>query len=331
VCLHIFCLLLGFQAFFLYRMRLEQDLKSMDMSLTRDIKKSGPPEPTTTSKNLTASATTTTTTETHKEMPGARIMGESAFLMSDPVMVQPSATEGGGADARQIMRLLDALQTLGNENTHLLAEVEGARAAREEAKKAESMMEQFKKEYSQRFASLRGALDIIRDENTHGVDNHTINVRGPETDMDANTRRLQEELGQERQILMRREQKIASLQSELERQKAENAVREEALHKYEKFYRQVKERNEQKKRRAAASTSAAVTSGSDNNIGGSVVIVQQQGQQQVKQKQRRPIAPGNGRSDLNMVPRHPNSTAGGGRAAQHGPGKKGTGPSRRGK
>ena len=79
-------------------------------------------------------------------------------------------TEGGGAadqgassaNTKQLMRLMDALKTLGDENAHLLREVEEAEAARMEAKAAKEQMAKFKSEYGKRFENLKAALEKFR-------------------------------------------------------------------------------------------------------------------------------------------------------------------------
>ena len=67
------------------------------------------------------------------------------------------------ANTKQIMRLMDALKTLGDENANLLREVEEAEAARLEAKAAKEQMAKFKGEYGKRFAHLKAALQKFRE------------------------------------------------------------------------------------------------------------------------------------------------------------------------
>lgn len=80
-------------------------------------------------------------------------------------------TQGGGsstdpsassANTKQLMRLMDALKTLGDENANLLREVEDAEAARMEAKAAKEQMARFKSDYGKRFESLKAALEKFR-------------------------------------------------------------------------------------------------------------------------------------------------------------------------
>jgi hypothetical protein len=69
------------------------------------------------------------------------------------------------ANTKQLMRLMDALKTLGDENANLLREVEQAEAARMEAKAAKEQMARFKHEYGKRFEHLKAALKKFRESN----------------------------------------------------------------------------------------------------------------------------------------------------------------------
>lgn len=69
---------------------------------------------------------------------------------------------GQPANTKQLMRLLDSIKTLGDENAALLREVEDAEAARAEAKATKEQMQRFKAEYGKRFAALKSALEKFR-------------------------------------------------------------------------------------------------------------------------------------------------------------------------
>jgi regulator of protease activity HflC (stomatin/prohibitin superfamily) len=69
---------------------------------------------------------------------------------------------GQPANTKQLMRLLDSIKTLGDENAALLREVEDAEAARAEAKATREQMGRFKAEYGKRFAALKSALEKFR-------------------------------------------------------------------------------------------------------------------------------------------------------------------------
>ncbi len=89
------------------------------------------------------------------------------------------------ANTKQLMRLLDSLKTLGDENAALLREVEEAEAARMEAKAAREQMKRFKTEYGQRFAALKAALEKFRKgypENNNNNSNTTAPTRSSSHD-----------------------------------------------------------------------------------------------------------------------------------------------------
>lgn len=75
---------------------------------------------------------------------------------------------GQPANNKQLMRLMDSLKTLGDENAALLREVEELDAARLEAKTARTEMKRFKAEYGKRFATLKAALEKFRQEHPQG-------------------------------------------------------------------------------------------------------------------------------------------------------------------
>lgn len=95
---------------------------------------------------------------------------------------------GGAADAsassantKQLMRLMDALKTLGDENANLLREVEEAEAARMEAKAAKDQMAKFKAEYGKRFENLKAALEKFRKGYPEQVQGTSTNESNPVT------------------------------------------------------------------------------------------------------------------------------------------------------
>jgi hypothetical protein len=76
-----------------------------------------------------------------------------------------AATDGvQPANTKQLMRLMDSLKTLGDENATLLREVEDAEAARMEAKAAREQMKRFKTDYGKRFGALKAALEKFRQD-----------------------------------------------------------------------------------------------------------------------------------------------------------------------
>ena len=77
-------------------------------------------------------------------------------------VIHPASTSGGSASAKELMRLLDTIRTLSDENAALLRGVETAQGARHEAKAAQEQMRQFKFEYGKRFETLKKALEKFR-------------------------------------------------------------------------------------------------------------------------------------------------------------------------
>ena len=69
-----------------------------------------------------------------------------------------SGNDGQPANTKQLMRLLDSIKTLGDENAALLREVEDAEAARAETRAIKEQMRRFKAEYGKRFGALKAAL-----------------------------------------------------------------------------------------------------------------------------------------------------------------------------
>ena len=142
------------------------------------------------------------------------------------------------ANTKQLMRLMDSLRTLGDENAALLREVEDAEAARMEAKAAREQMKRFKEEYGKRFAALKEALEKFRkgypgDSTASGELNP---VTSSEFSRSASTS----------DQLQRQEQLIRKLTADLKKEKEEGKKKDGALRKYESFYREVKARSAQK-------------------------------------------------------------------------------------
>ncbi len=91
-----------------------------------------------------------------------------------------SDVQGGQpTNTKQLMRLMDSLKTLGDENAALLREVEEAEAARLEAKAAREEMKKFREEYSGRLTKLKAALKKYAQEYppVNGSTTHPIETR----------------------------------------------------------------------------------------------------------------------------------------------------------
>jgi len=139
-------------------------------------------------------------------------------------------------NTKQIMRLMDSLKTLGDENAVLLREIEELEAARSEAKAGRETMRRFKMEYNKRFSTLKNALEKFRQENQSG--NNTGNGPVNTSDFMKNATLLDQ--------LQRQEQLIQKLTRDLKKEKEESKKKDSALRKYESFYRDIKARSAQK-------------------------------------------------------------------------------------
>lgn len=135
------------------------------------------------------------------------------------------------ANTKQLMQLMDSLKRLGDENASLMREVEEAKAARSEAIAAKKMMEQFKREYSQRFMKVKEALEKYprnAPDNPIATAEYTKSASAAE--------------------LQKRDQMIKTLAADLRKEREDSKKKDTALRKYEGFYREVKARSAEKAR-----------------------------------------------------------------------------------
>lgn len=162
----------------------------------------------------------------------------SQVLTSSVISLASHAGDGSGqqqqpANTKQLMRLMDSLKTLGDENAALLREVEQAEAARAEAKAAKEQMRRFKEDYGKRFAVLKEALEKFRkshpDTNGNPVASSEFARSATASDQQA-----------------RQEALIKKLTADLKKEKEDSRKKDAALRKYESFYREVKARSAQK-------------------------------------------------------------------------------------
>lgn len=138
------------------------------------------------------------------------------------------------SNTKELMRLLDTIKTLGDENVALMREVEEAQAARQEAKVAKEQMKRFKEEYSKRFRNLQAALEKFRKAYAENPGQTKKNHHLLSSDL-ASTLESQ-----------KKDQMIRQLAAELKKEKEESKKKDAALRKYESFYREVKARSAQK-------------------------------------------------------------------------------------
>ena len=184
-----------------------------------------------------ASALASSTTSLSNSMVGIRSANVGANHMNRDASMAP-------ANTKQLMRLLDSLKTLGDENTSLLREVDDAKKARLEAKAARESMRQFKDDYARRFATLKAALDKFRSQYPDQRSND--GAKGPSNNnIVSKSDFIQTKTMMEMQ---KRDKMIQKLTSDLKAEKADGKKKDDALRKYESFYKEVKARSEQKTR-----------------------------------------------------------------------------------
>jgi hypothetical protein len=166
----------------------------------------------------------------------------SQVLSASVISLAPGTTgqhhQQQSANTKQLMRLMDSLRTLGEENATLLREVEDADAARMEARTAREQMKRFKEEYSKRFVALKEALEKFR----KGYPGDTSVNGEPNPVTSSNFARIASTSDQ----IQRQEQLIRKLTADLKKEKEESKKKDGALRKYETFYREVKARSAQK-------------------------------------------------------------------------------------
>lgn len=185
---------------------------------------------------------------------GASVLAAStASLSNSMVGVRPNVgnqahyTATSQENTKQLMRLLDSLKTLGDENASLLREVEEAKKARLEAKAAREEVNRFKEEYNRRFATLKAALqksNQMTDQMSQGT--HVPPVI-------STSKFVKNQTSAE---IEKRDKLIQKLQAELKQEKTNSKKKDDALRKYENFYKEVKARSEQKKRQKEAEQNA---------------------------------------------------------------------------
>jgi hypothetical protein len=172
----------------------------------------------------------------------------SQILSSSVISMAGGDTHGGFGhgnlnNTKQLMRLMDSLKTLGDENAALLREVEEAESARMEAKAAKEQMRLFKEEYTQRFATLKEALEKFR--KGYPASDSTAATSGEAIVNPVSTSEFVRSASASDQI-QRQEQLIRKLTVDLKKEKDESKKKDAALRKYESFYREVKARSAQK-------------------------------------------------------------------------------------
>ena len=169
----------------------------------------------------------------------SHIMSASISSVSGRPAQNGSHPQDNAISIKEMMRLLDTVKTLGDENNALMREVEEAQAARHEAMVAKEQMKRFKGEYSRRFTTLKAALDKFRKEYAENPSQQTKmkNHQLLNSDFAKTTSLLESQ---------KKDQIIRQLAAELKKEKEESKKKDAALRKYETFYREVKVRSREK-------------------------------------------------------------------------------------
>ena len=174
-------------------------------------------------------------------------------VLAGSVLSIASSRQQESTNTKQLMRLLDSIKTLGDENAALLREVEEAEAARMEAKAAREQMKRFKGEYGKRFNALKSALEKFRSSYPQRQDDGVNPVTSSEYLQSEPSGAFADHLADDRirhkdEQLTRQEQLIRKLTADLKKEKEESKKKDTALRKYESFYREVKARSAEKAR-----------------------------------------------------------------------------------
>eukprot|EP00934_Nitzschia_sp_Nitz4_P001462 Nitzschia sp. Nitz4//scaffold3_size479765//241155//243275//NITZ4_000102-RA/size479765-processed-gene-1.459-mRNA-1//1//CDS//3329550764//1462//frame0 len=173
---------------------------------------------------------------TASQLLSSSVVSLGASRSGDPTMSQIPGDPHQQTNTKQLMRLMDSLKTLGDENAALLREVEDAEAARQEAKAARAEMKQFQEQYQKKFVSLNKALKKFMQEYPPDSNTDEHPIASSEFHKSSSTA----------DQLQRQEQLIRKLTADLKKEKEESKKKDIALRKYENFYREVKQRSAQK-------------------------------------------------------------------------------------
>lgn len=160
----------------------------------------------------------------------------SSSIMIPNTVAPPSSSSSSSYNSpsvttKQLLRLLDTIRTLGDENASLLREVENAKKAQMEAKATREAMKVFQEEYGKRFSTLKLALEQYKRENPTQQSHHPIQSSS---------------FVASEAELRKKDLEIEKLNAQLRKEKEDGKKRDNALRKYETFYKEVKARSAQK-------------------------------------------------------------------------------------
>jgi len=160
----------------------------------------------------------------------------------------PRATNNNN-NAKQLLRLLDSLKVLGDENAALLQQVEDAKKARLEAQAAREEMKRFQLDYHKRFHSLKVALEKLHQQQQQQKQSTESN---PVLSSEILKREDRKKNSKQQQRIL--ESQVQSLKTQVETLQEESKKKDAVLKKYENFYKEVKARSAQRAAQRGATT-----------------------------------------------------------------------------
>jgi hypothetical protein len=175
---------------------------------------------------------------------GASIMAASISSISGSGATRRAGGGGvgGQSSTKELLRLLDTIKTLSDENAALMREVEGAQSARHEARVAREQMKRFKADYAKRFVTLKAALGKFRQQYGDSKDAGA----GPPPNSSAANPLLGSDFSKSASEAQKKDALVRKLTADLKKEKEDSKKKDAALRKYESFYREVKARSAQK-------------------------------------------------------------------------------------
>mmetsp|Transcript_3830 Transcript_3830/g.5264 ORF Transcript_3830/g.5264 Transcript_3830/m.5264 type:complete len:364 (-) Transcript_3830:15-1106(-) len=165
---------------------------------------------------------------------GSMIKGNDGgiSMMNPPVVLSPMNTKSfvvdgnchaGGQNQAEIMRLLNCMKILGEENAKLMRECEEGRKGFQAAAAASEDISKFKQQYAKRFKHLRKALAEFQMRYPSG------NANGMNTPKECNQK-----------ALLELENKVSVLSAQNELLKESIKEKDSMLHKYKKWHENFK-------------------------------------------------------------------------------------------
>jgi len=156
-----------------------------------------------------------------------------------------TANAAPSTNTKQLLRLLDSLKTLGDENAALLQQMEEVQRTRVEAAAMKEEMKLFQRKYHERFQNLKSSLEeMYKKQEPGSTPSNSGNVFQQSKFLQ--TQNAKNNIGTTRQQFMTMEAQIQSLSQQLSKMQADAKKKDSQLKKYETFYKEVKARSAQR-------------------------------------------------------------------------------------